>query len=441
MRGDLLYNRAEAYAKGGRQARAIADYTQSLAEYAREQSPRMQPMIPRRQADDYRQRGEARWQHKDYAQAVGDCGAAISLGRPHPDDYGIRGKAELSLGQNAAAQADFNRALALDPEYLDGYVGLGGVADKTHQYAPAVAAFRRATEVSPRTPQFWGSLGWFQYEAGQTAQAISSDRHAQALDPHQSWVNYNLALAYAASGDGARASAAYADALADHSPADRQAALKDLGAALAKQPQSPVLRRAITQVQGGDMGTGRVARLLPPPAPVPDAPVPRPPAAFASSLGPEAALDGYGLQPPRGYVLTQTRQEALTGGGAVYLWSGPRRADGTLPTLQVIIAQDDGSLAARTTARQVTQMTLAGMGENHSRLTASPVTACTLNGLPFARGDWSGVGGKTGKTYQGSEYWMVTPSHILHLSAHDAAPYSHVSLPLIQASIRTLRRR
>ncbi len=441
-RGDLFYNRAESYGKQGKFGRAIADYTQANAEYLRERDPRLTSGIPDRREGVYSLRADAYWQRKQYALSIKDSKAAIALGPVHPDDYGVQAKAEAALGQDTAAQADFARALRLDPAYLDGYIGLANLAEKRHQYAQAASVYQKAVLAAPGNAQFWGSLGWFQYESGQNAQAVASDRHAQSLDPGQAWVAYNLGLTYAVMGRSAEAQAAYADAQANGAAADQKAGLADLRNALRKQPGSATLRLALAQVQRGSTHGPRLARAGPPaPAPVFSAP-PAPPARFAALLAPEFVLaDGYAVQPPAGYTLTQRREVTLSSGSTVYSWSGPRRADGTAAMLEVSVGRDDGSLAAHSTQLQVTQDALTDMASNHTNLRLSAVSAVTLGGASFDWGDWDGIGLRTGKEYKGREYWSVTPSHLLHLTSHDAFPYSRATLPLLNASLQTFRRR
>ena len=442
MCGDLLYNRGEARANRGDLSGAIADYTRSGGQYLLVHDPQLLPYVQDRREDCDRDRAQAYWQHKDYAPAIADCDAVIAFGHPRPDDYGVRAKAKAALGQGAAASVDFNQALRLDPSYLDGYAGLGGIAEKAHDYRQAVAVYERATRAEPENGMLWGGLGWFQYEAGQNADAIISDQRSQSLTPNQAWVDYNLALTYAAAGQGPQAQAAYADALSYGGNDARRAALTDIRTALTRQPASATLRQALAQVEKGPLMTGHVRPMVParPRMAVAALPPPKPPAAFASALSPEVALAGYGIQPPRGYTLTQKPEVTLSSSGTDSLWTGPRRSDGTAPTLEVVIAEDGGQLAAHETSRQVTQEALAGMGENHTSLVPSPVTDCAVGGMPFAQGEWAGVGVITGKAYRGDEYWMVSPSHILHLSTHDADAYSHTTGPLLRASVFTFRR-
>lgn len=444
MRGDLYSNRAEAYAKQSKYGRAIADFTQANAEYLRERDPRLLPLIPDRRKSVYSLRADAYWHRKQYALSITDSKAAIALGHVHPDDYGVQAKAEAALGLDKAAAADFTQALRMDPSYLEGYSGLAMLAEKRHDNAQAASVYQRAVRADPGNAQFWGNLGWFQYEAGQDAQAISSDRRSESLDGSQIWVRFNLALTYAALGRSADARAAYADALAGGTAADRNAGLADLRSALAEHPGSASLRQALAQVQGGKIGGPRTARSVlasPPPPPASSKPAPAP-AGFAALLAPEVMLaDGYALQPPLGYTLTQRREVALNGSSIVYSWSGPRRSDGTAPTLEAAIGHDDGSLAAHESEGRVAQDALDGMGDNHTNLRVSPVSAGVFGGVSFHEGDWDGIGVRTGREYKGREYWSVTPSHIIHLSTHDAFPGSRASLPLLNASVSTFRRR
>ena len=438
MLGDLLYNRAEADAGRGRFPEAVADYTQAMGQYGRVRDPGGLRRVPDRVEDSYRGRADAAWRHKDYTHAVADCDTLLARYTPRPMDYTVRARAEAGLGQTGAALADFSRALSLDPSYLDGYDGLTDLVEKKRLYASALPLFARGTQAEPSSVPIWGRLGWFQYEAGQMPQAIQTDRHTLSLDPNQGWVIFNLALCYAVSGDGARARATYAVALTRGAQSERMGALDDITHALARQPGSAALQEARQQVARGVTGTDRSAR-LPDPLP-PAAPTPAVDPAFASRLGPEVVLSGYAIRPPAGYTLTQQPQVTLNGTGTTSLWRGPARPDGTAPDIQVLISQDDGRMATRWTSAQAAQDFLNGMGDNHTGLVLSPVTTGLVGGLPFAHGSWSGVGRKTGKTYEGIVYILVAPSKYIEIQSHDAAPYSRSTLPLLRASTLTLRR-
>ena len=194
-------------------------------------------------------------------------------------------------------------------------------------------------------------------------------------------------------------------------------------------------------VQSGVVPPGITADALPPPASRPSAPPPPADPAFASQLGPEVKLaDGYAIRPPAGYTLQQSRQVYLDGSGTVFLWTGPQRPDGTMPTLQVVISEDDGRMASQSNASQMTQRFLTEEGSNHTHLTVSPVAACTVSGLPFAHGAWSGTGARTGKTFEGIVYISVASSRYIEVSSHDARPYSRSTLPLLTAASLTFRR-
>ncbi len=435
-RGDLLYNRAEAQAGRGGWRQAIADYSQSYQQYALDHAPQEVASIPDRQEDAVRGRADARWECHDYAGAIADCTALIAHSRIRPDDYGIRAKCEAALSRNMAARADFARALAVDSTYMPGYAGLANLDDKLHHDDMAVTVYRRATLANPDSVDCWGSLGWFQYEVGQIPAAIATDRRAQSLDPNQAWINYNLALCYAVSGDGARATAEYAFALSRGAQESRSGALSDLKAALAHQPGSATLRRALAQVERGP-----VAGAVTPPAITPFVPLAPPvPKSFASMLAPDTSLNGYAVRAPAGYTLQQSRQTYLDGSGTTDLWLGPQRSDGTMPSLQIIVSEDDGRMSEDSDSAQVEQQYLNNLNDSHTQLTSSTITPCMIGGRSFVQASWSGVGRRTGKPYAGVVYISVTPGQYIEITSHDASPYSRSTLPLLTAAALTFRK-
>ena len=95
-RGTLLYNRGQARVLQGRLVPAIADFTDSNAQYAAVTHPQQMPDVPDMREDDFRERADAYWQHKDYALAIADCSTIIAHHHIRPDDYGVRGKAEAA---------------------------------------------------------------------------------------------------------------------------------------------------------------------------------------------------------------------------------------------------------------------------------------------------------------------------------------------------------
>lgn len=111
-----------------------------------------------------------------------------------------------------------------------------------------------------------------------------------------------------------------------------------------------------------------------------------------------------------------------------------------MPTLEVVVAVDDGSLAARSTSLQNAQLAVDLMRKNHFRFTETTAVCRPINGLPFAQATWSGLGLRTWKQYQGSEYWLVSPSSIVHLATHDASAYGPQTMPLLNASVSTFRK-
>jgi len=160
----------------------------------------------------------------------------------------------------------------------------------------------------------------------------------------------------------------------------------------------------------------------------------------ASHLGPEIRLNGYAINPPAGYALTQGQIKALDGLASVYVWNGPGRADGTAPQLMITIGMGGGPNSPQMTSAQVVGMSLASMVASHSRAKQSPVESGPLAGIGFSRGYWKGIGPRTGKEFHGVIYAATAPPQIIEAVGKDTTPYNSATLPLMEAAILTLRK-
>lgn len=189
-------------------------------------------------------RGAADLRYGDYAKAVADEDAVIRRGRPQAQDYAVRANAEAAIERLPPAWADFEEAIRLNPNVEQTYIDFGVWLDRAHQPARGVRVLTAATRILARDAGCYALLGWLQYQAGQYPQSIASSRRAESLDASLSFVRYNQALCFAASGDSVRSAAAYRRALAFGSDETRQAALMETRNALRKHPASASLRQA-----------------------------------------------------------------------------------------------------------------------------------------------------------------------------------------------------
>ena len=102
-RAELTLHRAFAYDEDGQYDRAIADYTQVIA-----QKPDASQV--------YFRRGISRREKGEYEQALADFDVAMGESAPEvPFVYGDRGVVRFALGRFAEAARDFAHVVALDP--------------------------------------------------------------------------------------------------------------------------------------------------------------------------------------------------------------------------------------------------------------------------------------------------------------------------------------
>lgn len=442
QRGSLYHNRADAYLSRRAWDKAAADFSASEQAYIQASADPQAyahdlERLPGWIADNRRGHAHASMELKKYPQAIEDYSANIKAGYIRPEDYGMRATAEEALGLDTEAISDYGKAISTDAGYMYGFQKLNSLTDKAHCYAQAASAYRQAANLHPESVVCWGSLGWQEYLAGHISAAIVADQQALSLDPNQDWIHFNVGLCYATAGDSAQARKAYAAALAGQDKAGRIAALKDLRTALVKHPGSPSLQSAVKQIEAA------IAQTPSTPAATGNAtPLTRPQVdpKFETLLAPDTTQRGYTIRPPAGYALKQAKSAFLSGAQDVDYWRGPARPDGSAPDLQVEVITDDGRMAAASSPRQHMQRYFSAMATNHAQFKASAITSSTIGARTFLKATWSGIGVKTGKQFNGFVYIASQTGEYISIVAHDTAPGSADTLPLLEASAHTFHK-
>jgi hypothetical protein len=158
--------------------------------------------------------------------------------------------------------------------------------------------------------------------------------------------------------------------------------------------------------------------------------------ALANKLAPEADVNGYRVRPPLGFAL----EEKTQGGTRSFIWTGPRRPDGSAPRFWVMVGKlapaeqalppEQGLAAIQNPLRTG----LAGYGE-------SPPERGKIGGREFARVSFHGVetvgdplpiGGIVYHAHDGPTY--------LHMKLIDKRQFTAESYPVLEAAARTLRK-
>lgn len=111
------------------------------------------------------------------------------------------------------AVKQYDRAEAIRPTFEAAY-GLGFCYSYLQNEEEAVKRFEQARRRNPAAAEAWAGLGTSLVRLGRTSEGIEKLQRAIALEPGLAEAHYVLGLAYRASGDDARARAAFAKAQA-----------------------------------------------------------------------------------------------------------------------------------------------------------------------------------------------------------------------------------
>jgi hypothetical protein len=95
--------------------------------------------------------------------------------------------------------------------------------------------------------------------------------------------------------------------------------------------------------------------------------------------------------------------------------------------------------AGKYTAPQALERFLAGVQRNRSDWKRSPAEEGVVNGIPFARAQWTGTDIATKHPMQGLMYVAFTGGRLLQMSSQDVVPVPGDALALAGASVLTVR--
>jgi tetratricopeptide (TPR) repeat protein len=119
----------------------------------------------------------------------------------NPDAHNILGRMMGRTGADSQAiKAEFREAIRLRPDFADAENNLGLVLAQSDEDEAAVAAFREAIRLAPNWADAHANLG-ATLAASDPAAAIQELEKAIELDPSSVKAQYNLALAYGATGE------------------------------------------------------------------------------------------------------------------------------------------------------------------------------------------------------------------------------------------------
>lgn len=105
-------------------------------------------------AQEYYERGLARYKADDIDGALADLNEAIRVGPDFAEAYVARGTVR---GDSPAAIDDFSAAIRLNPYYVQAYYNRGLARGAAGDYAGAIDDFTKVLQMNPDHPQ-WRNL-------------------------------------------------------------------------------------------------------------------------------------------------------------------------------------------------------------------------------------------------------------------------------------------
>lgn len=218
-------------------------------------------------------------QAKEYLAARRSLLEALGFAPDSPDVHARLGDLDEQENRHEEALEEYDAALRVDPKNLSGMLGrasalsglkrfadaekiardlivlngkspdahstLAQILDAEGKHLSAIAEYRLALAEAPNSAPLWGNIGWSQYEEGLMDESVTSGRKALALDPKQSYVRFNIGLAYAARNQWTQALKEYQEGIAIAAAPDIHSGANDLRDLVTKGRSTPAVKQAL----------------------------------------------------------------------------------------------------------------------------------------------------------------------------------------------------
>jgi hypothetical protein len=161
---------------------------------------------------------------------------------------------------------------------------------------------------------------------------------------------------------------------------------------------------------------------------------------LAASLDPEFQVEEFMIHPPHGFTFKQSPMTSRDGFGQVCVWTGPKHPNGQSAELYLVIGNDGGNMTSHVTSEQVTRMYLGAVASQHLKSSTSAIQSGSIGGMDYARGYWTGFGKQTHQVFHGAVYATSSAPYIIQARLIDSEPYDKKEIPVLEASLQTLRK-
>ncbi len=143
-------------------------------------------------------------------------------------------------------------------------------------------------------------------------------------------------------------------------------------------------------------------------------------AGAGSQLGTEVRIGAYKIKPPKSFVLSQNIHQ---GAEEMYIWKGPAPDNPAILLVKVTPAAGLGVTATPEVLNVLYKSTLLGMSASIglANFHQDPSQAVTIDGIPFARGHWSGANSARTMSY-GFTYVSIISGKAIALTGTSTDP-------------------
>jgi len=160
---------------------------------------------------------------------------------------------------------------------------------------------------------------------------------------------------------------------------------------------------------------------------------------LVGQLAKATIFDDYAINAPIGFKSLD--RDSPDGFGHVYGWTlPPLRPNGSLPTLEVVLATAPKGQENQFTADQILGNFVGIIRATQINWISTQPERGNVNGVPFEREYWTGVDDIKGFTSRGFVY-ISEPSigKFIIIDGRDAEPYADSDIPTIESAALTLR--
>lgn len=135
-------------------------------------------------AEDWRQKANALYGDKKFADAIKAYDRSIALDPNNPRAYVGRGSSYKGLNQTRQSLENYNRAIELNPNYSNAYMNRAGLYYQTGDLQAALADYNRSIELDPNNAPALFSRGLLYTKLNDPASAAADLNKSLETDPN-----------------------------------------------------------------------------------------------------------------------------------------------------------------------------------------------------------------------------------------------------------------